>query len=61
LALVNLMIQVFSRVPITSQNKSSIVVRIKDRLHQGVYYLLSLFFVVISMAVILLTYKMLKL
>jgi len=61
LALVNLMIQVFSRVPITQQNKNSIVARIKNRLHRGLYYLLSVLFVAISMVVILLTFKMLTL
>ncbi len=61
LALVNLMIQVFSRVPITVQSKSTILARIKNRFHRGLYYLLSLVFIVLSMAVILLTFKMLKL
>ncbi|WP_136037965.1 hypothetical protein [Candidatus Colwellia aromaticivorans] len=61
LALVNFMIQVFSRIPVASQSKSTILVRIKNRFHQGFYYLLSLVFIVISIAVILLSFKMLRL
>jgi len=61
LALVNLMIQLFSRLPIALQSKSSILARIKNSFHRGLYYVLSLVFVVISIAVLLLTFKMLKL
>ncbi len=61
LALVNLMIQFFSRVPIALQGKSSILARIQNSFHRGLYYVLSLVFIAISIAVLLLTFKMLKL
>lgn len=60
-ALVNLMIQIYSQVPNTSQNKPSLLTRIKTVFHRGIYYVLSLLFFVISMAVIILTFKILSL
>lgn len=60
LALVNLMIQVFTRIPVTAKNKVSFFVRIKNTLHRGLYYLLSLVFIGISIAVILLSFRMLR-
>jgi len=61
LVLVNLMSQIFSQVPITSQDKQSLLTRVKNIFYRGFYYMLSLVFAAISMALILLTYKMLKL
>jgi hypothetical protein len=60
LLLVNLMIQVFSQLPVASQSKTSFLARIKNKFHRGVYYLLSLVFIVISLAVILLSFRMLR-
>ena len=60
LLLVNLMIQVFSRVPIVLQGKISLLARIKNKFYRGLYYLLSLVFIVISIAVILLSLRMLR-
>lgn len=60
LLLINLMIQVFSRLPVASQSKTSFLARIKNKLHRGIYYLLSLVFIVISIAVILLSFRMLR-
>ncbi|MDX2368585.1 MAG: hypothetical protein QNK36_09330 [Colwellia sp.] len=60
LALVNLMIQIFSRVPIASQSKTSFLAKIKNIFHRGFYYLLSVVFIVISIAVILLSLRMLR-
>lgn len=60
LALVNLMIQVFSQVPVILQSKSSFLARIKNRFYRGIYYFLSLVFIAISIAVILLSFKMLR-
>jgi len=60
LLLVNLMIQVFSRVPVTLQSKTSFLARIKNKFHRGLYYVLSLIFIVISIAVILLSFRMLR-
>lgn len=59
LALVNLMIQVYSSVPVVSQSKISILARFKNRLHRGLYYALSFVFIVMSTVVIILSYKML--
>lgn len=61
LALVNLMIQVFSRLPVASKNKASFLTRIKSKFHHGFYYILSLVFILISIAVIVLSFKMLRL
>ncbi|MFT7008206.1 MAG: hypothetical protein ACJAXJ_002745 [Colwellia sp.] len=60
LILVNLMIQVFSRVPFVLQSKSSFLARIKNKFHRGLYYVLSLVFIIISIAVILLSFRMLR-
>ena len=59
LALVNLMIQVYSSAPVASQSKISLLARIKNRLHRGLYYALSFVFIVMSTVVIILSYKML--
>jgi hypothetical protein len=60
LLLVNLMIQVFSRLPVASQSNTSFLARVKNKFHRGIYYLLSLIFIVISIAVILLSLRMLR-
>lgn len=60
LALVNLMIQIFSRVPSVLPGKQSFLVRFKNILHRSLYYLLSLIFIAISIAVIILTFKILR-
>lgn len=60
LALVNLMIHIFSRVPAVYQNKMSFLTRIKNKIHRAFYYGLSLVFIVISIAVILLSLRMLR-
>lgn len=60
LLLVNLMIQVFSRVPVVLQSKTSFLVRMKNKLHRGLYYVLSLIFIIISIAVVLLSFRMLR-
>jgi len=58
--LVNLMIQIFSQAPVILESKSSFWARIKNRFYRGVYYTLSLVFIVISFAVIFLSFKMLR-
>lgn len=60
LALVNLMIQIFSQVPVVLKSKSSFLARIKNRFHQGICYFLSLVFIALSIVVILLSFKMLR-
>ncbi len=60
IALVNLMIQVFSRFPAISQSKISFSARIKNTFYRGLYYLFSLAFIAISIAVILLSFRMLR-
>jgi hypothetical protein len=60
LALVNLMIQVFTRVPVASHSKMSFLARIRNRLHRGLYYALSFVFIVMSIAVIVLSFRMLR-
>jgi hypothetical protein len=58
-ALVNLMIQIYSREPVISPSKSSLLERIKNKLHRGLYSALSFIFIGMSIAVIVLSYKML--
>jgi hypothetical protein len=60
LLLVNLMIEVFSRVPVVLQSKTTLLARIKNKFHRGLFYALSLIFIVISIAVILLSLRMLR-
>jgi hypothetical protein len=60
LALVNLMIEIFSRIPVVSLRKMSFLIRMKNKVHRGLYYVLSLIFIVISIAVILLSFRMLR-
>lgn len=60
IVLVNLMIQVFSQTPRALHTKVSLLTRIKNKFHRGIYYLLSLFFIAISIAVILLSFRMLR-
>lgn len=60
LALVNLMIQVFSRPPSASKNNTSFLTKIKNKFYYGFYYVLSLVFILISIAVILLSFRMLR-
>ena len=59
LALLNLMIQVFSQVPVSLQSEMSFWARIQNRFHRGVHYILSLVFIILSIAVIFLSFKML--
>ena len=61
LALVNLMLQVFTRIPEKKEYQQNFFNRIKSKLHQGVYYCLSFTFVVLSFALIVLSVKMLRL
>lgn len=61
LALINLMIQVFSRAPNVSLSKTSILARTKNKLHRALYYILFCVFIIISIAVTLLSFKMLRL
>jgi uncharacterized membrane protein len=60
LALINLMVQIFSRVPAALRNNSAILARIKNTIHRSLYYLLSLLFITITIAVILLSLRMLR-
>ncbi|MBL4941639.1 MAG: hypothetical protein JKY81_08240 [Colwellia sp.] len=61
LVLINLMLQVFTRIPERIQTKQSFFVRIKNRLHQAVYYVLSLLFIGLSLTLIILSIRMLRL
>jgi len=60
-ALVNLMIQIYAQEPNTSQTTQSYLTRIKAAFYRGLYFLLSLLFIGITMAVVLLTFKILSL
>lgn len=61
LALINLMLQVFTRIPDSKKTHTNFFVNVKNKLHQGVYYLLSLVFFTLSMTLIILSLKMLRL
>ncbi len=59
--LLNLMIQIYSRMPIASQSHRFALAKIKDKIHRGFYYLLSFIFLIITVAVIIVSFKMLGL
>jgi len=60
LALINLMLHVFTQVPENKKKEQFIFARIKNKLHQLFYYLLSLVFIGLSIALIILSLKMLR-
>ena len=43
LALINLMLHIFTQLPENNKNKQSIIARIKNKLHQILYYMLMCF------------------
>lgn len=59
--LLNLMIQIYSRMPIASQGRRFALAKIKDKIRRGFYYLLSFVFLIITVAVIIVSFKMLGL
>ena len=61
LALINLMFQVFTRIPEKSTKNQRLFSRMKSKLHQGVYYILSLIFIALSVVLIILSFKMFNL
>ena len=60
LALINLMLHVFTQAPENKKNEQFIFARIKNKLHQLFFYLLSVFFIGLSIALIILSLKMLR-
>jgi hypothetical protein len=60
LALINLMLNVFTQIPERKREKF-IFAKIKSKLHQLLYYLLSLVFICLSIALIILSLKMVRL
>jgi len=61
LALVNLMLHVFTRVPENKENKQPLFTRIKNKLHQWLYSILFFVFIALSISLIILSFKMLRL
>jgi hypothetical protein len=61
LALVNLMVQVFSIIPVASPSKTFFIARIKNWFQRGFYYILFVVFILLSIAVTFLSFKMLRL
>jgi hypothetical protein len=58
LALINLMLQVFTKTPDESQGALSILAKVKRRLHNMLYYILSVVFIGLSISIIILSIKM---
>ena len=60
LALINLMLHVFTQIPENKKNEQFVLTWIKNKLHQIFYYMLSLVFICLSIALIILSFKMLR-
>ena len=60
LALINLMLNVFTQIPSNNKNEQFILTRIKNKLNRMFYYMLSLVFICLSIALIILSLKMLR-
>ena len=60
LALINLMLNVFTQIPENKNNEQPIHVRLINKLHQLFYYMLSLVFIGLSIALLILSLKMLR-
>lgn len=60
LALINLMLHIFAQVPEKQQIKQTLFIRMKAKLNQGLYYMLSLVFIGLSIALIILSFKMVR-
>jgi hypothetical protein len=60
LALINLMLQVFTLMPEKAHGALSILARIKCRLHSMLYYVLSVVFIGLSIILIVLSFKMFR-
>lgn len=59
--LLNLMIQIYSSMAIASQSHRLGLAKIKDKIYQGFLYLLSFGFIIITMAALIVTFKMMRL
>ena len=60
LALINLMLHIFAQTPEKQQIKQTLIIRMKAKLNQGLYYMLSLVFIGVFIALIVLSFKMLR-
>lgn len=60
LALINLMLRVFTQINENNENKQPFFTRIKNKLHQWLYYVLSLVFIGVSISLIILSFRMLS-
>ena len=60
LALINLMLNVFTQVPENKKNARFIFAKIKNKLHQLFYYLLFLIFIGLSITLLILSFKMFR-
>jgi len=59
-ALINLMLHIFTRIPEKTGNRQSFFTKIKNKLHQCLYYVLSIVFLGLSVALLILSVKMLR-
>jgi len=60
LALINLMLHVFTQIPENKTKEHFVFARIINKLHQIFYYLLSFVFIGLSIALVILSLKMLR-
>lgn len=60
LVLVNLMLQIFIEIPEKTQGARSVLAWIKHKLHQMLYYILSFLFIGLSISLIILSFKMMR-
>ena len=60
LALINLMLNIFTQTPEKQQKEQSLIIRIKTKLNHMLYYILSLIFICLSIALIILSFKMIR-
>lgn len=60
LALINLMLNIFTTIPEKGVGKRTWFSRVKYRLQQGLYYFLSVVFIALTLALLLLSLRMLR-
>jgi|ETNmetMinimDraft_8_1059916.scaffolds.fasta_scaffold40855_2 hypothetical protein len=61
LALLNFMLHAFVKSPVDCSQKNSLLIRVKNKLHQYIEYFLTVLFIGLTFTVVILSVKMLKL
>lgn len=60
LALIHLMLNIFTQIPEKKQKEHSLIIQMKAKLNYMLYYILSLIFLCLTLVLIILSFKMIR-